>query len=129
MLLLLLSLHVRMLLMLALLFATLACWGLGGLFQERISSQYRAALILGEILMLMNMVFAGVLLLSGWQPIDRVLHGVYSMLAAFTLPAVWMYAQHWTVRARGLGWSAACIFICGILLRTIETGVGFKHGF
>lgn len=119
------SLHASLLFTIALVFGALALWGLAaGALGRGPSSLYRSGLLIGQLLTAAQSLLGAALLLSGRQPADIALHLVYAAVALATIPAAGRYVRDRTPRQQTLTYALACVFLCAIVLRSLETGRG-----
>ena len=119
------ALHASMLFTILLVFGALALWGLAaGALGRGPSSLYRSGLMIGQLLTTAQALLGAALLLGGRQPADTALHLVYAAVALATLPAAGRYARDRARRQQTLTYALACVFLCAIILRSLETGRG-----
>lgn len=78
------------------------------------------AVVVGELLMLMQASLGIILLLSGLYPV-RAIHFLYGSLAVIALPALWVYTRGATDRRASLIWALVGLFMVGLTLRAIGT--------
>ncbi len=108
----------------ALLFVSImAIWGLWRLIRKQgLSSNYWGALVIGEILILVQGALGGYLWLAGERP-ERSIHVLYGIVAAMTIPAVYAFTKGRQERREMLIYGLALLFLVGILLRAIGTAM------
>jgi hypothetical protein len=78
------------------------------------------AVVMGEILMLVQTGLGVILLVSGLSP-TRIIHFLYGSLTILTFPALWVYTRGATDRRASLIWALAGLFMMGLALRAIGT--------
>lgn len=78
------------------------------------------ALVIGEIMMLVQAGLGLILLVSGLAPASLI-HYLYGALAILALPALWVYTRGATDRRASLIWALAGFFMMGLTLRAIGT--------
>lgn len=107
----------------AIMFAlALGVWAAWNYFRgQGVTSSYWGAVVIGELLMLGQGVLGILLLLTGERPAD-ILHLLYGVLVALTLPAVYVYTNGRTTRNENALYALASFFIFGLALRAITTG-------
>jgi hypothetical protein len=119
----LLTIHARLLFTILLFFGALALWGLFNFLRgQSISGGYRGALAIGELLMLAECVVGLLLLLGGRQPYREAIHILYGLVTVITLPGTFAYTRGRDSRYEQLIYAIVCLFLCGIVLRSLETG-------
>jgi hypothetical protein len=119
----LLTMHARLLVTILLFFGALAVWGLfNALRGQAISGSYRGALAIGELLMLSEFIIGVLLLLNGRQPARSGIHILYGIVAIIVLPGTFSYTRGRDSRFEQLVYAIACLFLCGIALRAMQTG-------
>jgi hypothetical protein len=107
--------------------AVLFAFALGGwgtwtfLRGHGISPSYWGALVVGEILMLVQGVLGALLAITGNLPPD-LLHFLYGALVALTWPGVYVYTHARTGRPESGWYALASFFIFGLAVRAIMTG-------
>jgi hypothetical protein len=118
----LLTMHSRLLFTVLLVLGGLALWGGLGYLRGRGPSQgYRAGVAIGELLLLAQALLGLGLLLYGHQPARLALHLVYGLVAVLTLPGAALYTRGRDPRGTLLVYSLACLFLCAIALRALQT--------
>jgi hypothetical protein len=88
-----------------------------------ISPSYWGAVVIGEILMLIQGVLGILLVSAGTMPAD-LLHFLYGVLVALSLPAAYVYTHARTGRSEAGIYALASFFIFGLAIRAIMTGAG-----
>lgn len=101
----------------------MAIWGIWRLIRKQgLSSNYWGALIIGEILILVQGALGGYLWIIGERP-ARTIHVLYGIVAALTIPAVYSFTKGKQERREMLIYGLALLFLVGILLRAIGTAM------
>ena len=126
----------------ALLFiAILAAWGLWRMIRKQgVSSSYWGALVIGEVLILLQGALGAYLWLVGERP-DRGIHILYGIVSALVIPGVYAFtkgnqdtptSQDESVdqgerqrleRRTMMVYAFALLFLFGILLRSVGTAI------
>lgn len=117
------SMHARLVITITLFFAALALWSLIVAWRRAaLSTPYRAALWIGQLLVLAEAAIGlPLLFVSGSAPILGM-HLLYGAIAVVTLPAAALYLRGRPPRAAALTYALVSVFLCGIALRALETG-------
>lgn len=115
-------LHDRLSTTVMLYFLVVGLWGLlefarGG----EIGGNIAGALVIGQVLVLVQGAFGLVLYIEGPRPDDPV-HILYGATAALILPFVWSYVRDKAPRQGLLIYSLVALFIFGLAIRGITTG-------
>jgi heme A synthase len=101
----------------------MAIWGLWRLIRKQgLSSNYWGALIIAEILIIVQGLLGGYLWLTGLRP-DRSIHVLYGIVAALTIPAIYAFTKGGQERREMIIYSVALLVLVGILLRAISTAL------
>jgi hypothetical protein len=79
------------------------------------------AVIIGEIMMLVQATLGIILLLAGGLYPARGIHFLYGSLAVLFFPALWAYTRGETDRRAALLWAVGGLFMMGLTLRAIGT--------
>ena len=103
----------------------MAAMGLWGLFAywrgQAVSGSYAGSLMIGEILIVVQVV-AGLLLLTAGARPPTATHYLYGITAILVLPFVWSYFRERDQRQALLIYSLVALFIFGLAVRGIMTG-------
>lgn len=98
-------------------------WGLGGYFRGfSLSRNYAGALVIGEIVLLVQAVVGLSLVVLGRVPADSM-HFLYGVGAPLGLPMAYTYLQGRKDRAALLVYSLAALFVFGLAVRALTTGL------
>ena len=117
------ALHANLLFTILLVFGALTIWGLVEAARSRPpGALYLSALRIGELLLIAQALLGVALLAGGLRPARPELHVVYAVVAVVTLPAAQRYVRDRTPRQQMLTYALACLFLCAIVLRGVETG-------
>ena len=99
-----------------------AVWGLVAFARWRgMDGNFWGILAVGEVLFLAQGVLGVLLYLGGTQP-ARGIHILYGAVAVLTLPAYYVISKGRDDRTATLIYSLLCIFLTGIILRSMVTG-------
>jgi hypothetical protein len=79
------------------------------------------AVIIGEIMMLVQATLGIMLLVAGGLYPARGIHFLYGSLAILFFPALWAYTRGATDRRAALLWAVGGLFMMGLTLRAIGT--------
>ncbi len=107
----------------AVLFAlALGAWALWSFLRgQGVSPSYWGALIIGELLMLVQGFLGILLILGGERPAD-LLHLLYGVLVALSWPGIYVYTHARGDRREAGLYALVSFFIFGLALRAIMTG-------
>jgi len=99
----------------------MALWGLWRVLRRRgIDSNYWGALVIAEILILLQGGLGATMWLSGLRP-GRTIHLLYGVVGALIIPGVYAYTKGESDRRVMLIYAFALLFGVGILLRAMTT--------
>jgi len=102
----------------------MALCGLWRLLRKQgLSSNYWGALVIGEILVIVQGLLGGYLWLIGLRP-DRSIHILYGVVAALVIPAIYAFTKGGQERREMLIYAVALLFMVGILIRAMGTAMG-----
>jgi hypothetical protein len=119
------TLHAALLFTILLVFGALALWGLvGGAMGRGPGRLYRSGLLIGQLLLAAEALLGVALLLGGLRPAQPELHVLYAAVALATLPGARRYVRDRAPRQQLLTYALACLFLCAVALRGVETGRG-----
>ena len=79
------------------------------------------AVIVGEIMMLVQATLGIILLVAGGLYPARGIHFLYGSLTILFFPALWAYTRGATDRRAALLWAVGGLFMMGLTLRAIGT--------
>ncbi len=83
------------------------------------------AIIIGEIMMLVQATLGIILLIILGQLQAQGIHFLYGSLSVLFLPGLWVYTRGTTDRRSSLIWGLAGFFMMGLTLRAIGTSANF----
>lgn len=119
----LLAMHARLVFTIVLLFGTLTIWGLFRYLRGHAAlGGYLAGLWIGELLLLSQALIGVALWIGGHVAVRQPIHTLYGVVAIITLPGTFAYVRGRDPRWAQLVYALACLFLCGIALRSLETG-------
>jgi hypothetical protein len=96
-------------------------WGLWRYFhKEGLNANFWGALVIGEILILIQGLLGAYLYLTGLRP-ERSLHILYGIASALTIPGVYAFTKGADDRRTMLIYSVALLFLVGLIIRGITT--------
>jgi uncharacterized membrane protein len=99
-------------------------WGLVTAFRKRgVSSNYWGILAIGEIMIIVQAIIGVVLYVGEARPGRPGVHILYGIVAVITLPAYYAFSKGRDDRTAALLYGLFCIFVAGITLRSVTTGV------
>ncbi len=90
-----------------------------------VSPSYRGALLIGEILMLVQAAVGILLVITGRLPAD-LLHFLYGVLVALSWPGVYIYTNARMGRSEAGLYALVSFFIFGLAIRAIMTGTAAR---
>jgi cell shape-determining protein MreD len=99
-------------------------WALLLLFRQReISSDFWGAVVIGEVLIVAQVVLGIVLVVQGRMP-ARWVHFLYGTVTAVTWPSVFAFTKGESGRRAVIYWALSGAFLFGVALRAIGTAAG-----
>jgi hypothetical protein len=114
--------HDRLATTVLLFMAALGCWGLISYLRgESLGGSLSGALVIGQILIVVQGLFGVILYLDGHRPSTTV-HLLYGATAVVILPFVWSYVKDRHPRQALLFYSLVALFIAGLAIRGMTTG-------
>ncbi len=100
----------------------MGAWAAWNYFRgQGVSPSYWGALVIGELLMLVQGVIGILLVLMGARPGD-FLHFLYGVLVALSWPAVYIYTNARAGRKEAGLYALVSLFIFGLAIRALMTG-------
>lgn len=103
-------------------FLIIALWGYYRFFRKQgLDSAYWGVLVIGELLILVEIVVGGYLWLQGVRPARDMLHLIYGAVIPLMIPGAYLYTRGRGERAEILVYSTAALIACGLILRAIYT--------
>jgi hypothetical protein len=96
-------------------------WGLWRYFRRQgMDSNYGGALVIGEILILLQGLLGAYLFISGLRP-GRGIHLLYGIVSALVIPGVFSYTQGDDRRRVMLIYGISLLILAALILRAITT--------
>ena len=104
-------------------FLALMAWALWRYFRkEGLNSSFRGALVISEILILVQGIFGLILWLGSARPDGGVMHILYGVVGAIGVPAIYAITKGRDNRAAMLSYAAVYFCLLLIALRSMATG-------
>lgn len=101
----------------------MALWGiLRFLRKEGVGGSYWGALVIAEILFLIQAALGVTLWLSGSDIGGQGIHILYGVISVLVLPGIFTFTRGDDVRRAMLVYGVGFLFLVGILIRAIATG-------
>ncbi len=101
----------------------MALWGFWRFFRKQgMDSSYWGAVVIAEVLILIQGAVGVFMRISGILPARGWFHILYGIVAAISLPAVYMFTKGRDERRDMLIYAAIFLFLTGIALRAMATG-------
>lgn len=102
----------------------MAFWGLWRFLRKQgPDSNYWGALIIGELLILVQGALGAYLFVSGHHP-GRSIHLLYGIASALVIPGVYAYTKGAQDRRTMLIYAVALLFLVGLIIRAMTTAAG-----
>lgn len=110
--------------MTALLYVTiLGLWGLWRAFRgQEIDGSFWGALVVAEILIIVQGLLGGYLWLSGLRPLRGGVHILYGIASTLVIPGVFAFTRGGADRRATFIYAVALLFMAGLVIRGIATG-------
>jgi hypothetical protein len=89
---------------------------------EGVGSSFWGALVIVEILILVQGALGGYLWLTGLRPARGGVHILYGVVAVLGIPAAYLYSKGRESRTEILLYTLALLFLVGIAFRAMSTG-------
>jgi hypothetical protein len=100
----------------------MALWGFWRFFRRQgPDASYFGALVVGEILILIQVILGVILWASSLRP-GQGIHILYGVISALAIPGVYLFTKGREDRRDMLAYAAVLAFLVGILLRAAQTG-------
>jgi len=101
----------------------LALWGFLRYFRKQgVDSSFWGALVIAEILILVQGGVGVILWIMSLRPERGAIHILYGIVSALSLPAVYVFTKGQDDRRDMLVYAAVLLFLVAIALRAIATG-------
>jgi heme A synthase len=102
----------------------IAAYGFWRYFRRQgIDASFWGVLAAGEVLYLVQVVVGLLLLAAGLRPARTAVHLLYGAMLAMALPGVYLATRAADTRQEALLYAAAGLFLAGVALRGMSTGV------
>ncbi len=102
-----------------------ALWALGLALRGRgLDGNYLGAVVIGELLLVLQALLGLFLMLRGGGLERAWLHLLYGALATLIWPFLFTYTRNQPGRRESILFAAGSLFLWGLLLRAAETGAG-----
>ncbi len=102
-------------------FAILVIWGLVRFARRRgVGSNYWGALVIAELLILVQGTLGALLWYSGLRP-ARGIHILYGLVSGLAIPAVYVYTKGREERREMLIYAVVALVAAGLILRAMTT--------
>lgn len=116
------EIHARLANTAALYFTILAIWGLWKYFRkEGLNSSYWGALVIAEILILLQSGMGAYMWLIGLRP-GRGIHILYGVVAAIVIPGIYAYTRGEDDRRVMVVYAIALLINVALIFRAMTTG-------
>lgn len=114
--------HSRLAITLVLFAFALGAWGIVNYLRgQGVGSSYWGALVIGEIVALVQ-ALAGIIMILTVRPPTDLIHLLYGALVALAWPGVYIYTHGRNDRAEAGIYAIVSFFIFGLALRALTTG-------
>jgi hypothetical protein len=114
----LLLVHERLYVTVLLFMIVMGGWGLVDFFRKQpISDHYTGALIIGEVLILIEALLGVILYMKGFRPVRSNIHILYGITAVIALPGAFAYTRGRDSRWEALIYACVCLFLAGLSIR------------
>ena len=88
---------------------------------QGLDSNMLGAIIVGEIMVIVQASLGIIILLFGLWPANWAIHFLYGSLSVLFFPGLWVYTHGATDRRSSLVWALGGLFMMGLTLRAIGT--------
>lgn len=113
-----LQLHMRLQFTAVLFMVAMGVWGLINYARKKpVTPDYFGALIIGEVLLVVEALLGFYLYISDFRPPRTEIHILYGITAAITLPGAFAFTRGRDSRWEGLIYACVCLFLAGLSLR------------
>lgn len=104
-------------------FLLLSLWGFWRFFRKQgLDASFRGALVIAEVLVVVQALLGGYLWLAGLRP-ARTVHILYGLLLPAIIPAAFSYTKGREGRAELLIYASLLLFGVGVVMRAYFTGI------
>ena len=115
--------HARLSITVLLFMLALGAWGLWTYLRgEGITGSLWGALVIGEILIVVEGLLGVALFLGGYRPARTAVHLLYGVFLAVALPGVFSYTRGRSARGEALIFGLVALFLAGVAIRARVTG-------
>lgn len=113
-----LQLHTRLQFTIVLFMLAMGIWGIINYAQKKpVTPDYIGALVIGEILILVEAILGFYLYLSDFRPSRSEIHILYGVTAFIALPGAFAFTRGKDSRWEGLIYAGVCLFLAGLAIR------------
>ncbi len=106
-------------------FLGLGLWGLWRGWRRRpVDGSYMGGLVIGELLLVLQLVLGVILVLSGARVGRMWIHALYGVFSVVFLPFVFAYVRGDDSNRAQWVYALAALFLFGVALRAISTATG-----
>ena len=101
----------------------MAVWGFWRFFRKQgVDSSYWGAVVIAEVLILVQGALGVVMRFSGIIPARGWMHIIYGVVGAIGIPAVYFYTKGQDENKEMFVYAAIFLFLIGIVARAVATG-------
>lgn len=101
----------------------MSLWAFTLYFRRRpLGSDFLGALVICEILMILQTIFTLVLYVTGYAQPERWVYYLYNLMMALTIPALYAYTKGQTGYREAMLYALTMLFLWGLVLRAVITG-------
>jgi heme A synthase len=116
-------LHANLVFTILLAFGALGVWALVAAALKRSPGQlFLSGFAIGALLVIAEVAIGAIMWAWGLRPPQPEVHLIYAAVALASLPLAHRYARNQPARQQSLVYALACLWLCAIALRAIETG-------
>lgn len=113
-----LVLHERLQATLLLFMIAMGAWGVFNFVRKQpVLPNYQGALVIGEILILVEALLGLVLYLMGYRLGRMDIHILYGMTTVIAIPGTFAYTRGRDGPKEGLAYACVCLFLAGLAIR------------
>ena len=117
--------HDRLSITVLLFMVALGLWGLWGYLRgSGVSGSLWGALVIGEVLIVVEGLLGAGLFLAGSRPARPAIHILYGIFLAVALPGAFSFTRGRTARFEALVFALVAFFLAGVTIRARLTGGG-----
>jgi heme A synthase len=105
-------------------FAAVSIWGFVFYFRKKsITSSFWGALIIAEIIIVVQALIGGYLWIAGARPERGATHLIYGILTPAIIPLIYDFTNRRDDYAVGIIYGSTLLFAVGLIFRAIDTGM------